>query len=43
MRIELEFISDITSSKNGKTVLISRNDKVKKLFNLDEVELEENR
>jgi len=41
MRIELEFISDITSSKNGKTVLISRNDKVKKLFNLDEVELEE--
>lgn len=41
MRIELEFISDITSSKNGKTIVLSKNDKIKKVFNLDEVELEE--
>ena len=41
MKIELEFISDITSSKNGRTTILSKNDKVKKLFNLDEVGLEE--
>jgi len=41
MRIELEFISDLTSSRNGKTVVLVKNDKVKKLFNLDEIEVEE--
>lgn len=43
MVYELEVISDILGmeSKPGKRVLLTKNDKVKKLFNLNEIEIEE--
>jgi hypothetical protein len=42
MLYELEIISDVHKfSKNGKQTLIKRNDKIKRLFDLNEVTVEE--
>lgn len=43
MIYELEVISDILGleSKAGKRILLTKNDKIKKLFNLNEIEIEE--
>jgi len=41
MKVELEFISDITILSRNKQRTITKNDKVKKLFDLDAVDLQE--
>lgn len=41
MRIELEFISDLTITKGNKTNTLVKNDKIKRIFDLDKIELEE--
>lgn len=41
MKYELEIISDIVYNLNGKPKLITKNDKIKKLFDLFDINLEE--
>lgn len=41
MMIELEIISDTYITKRGKQVLFKRNDKVKRLFDINEIDVEE--
>ena len=42
MKLELEIISDIMSQEGpGKRKLLTKNDKIKRIFDLEEVELEE--
>jgi hypothetical protein len=41
MKYELEIISDIVHNLNGKPVVVTKQDRIKKLFNLYDIELEE--
>lgn len=41
MKLELEIISDIVSEDTGKRKVITKNDKIKRIFDLDTIDLEE--
>lgn len=41
MKVELEIISDIVDTRSNKPKVLVKNDKIKKLFDLDSIEVEE--
>lgn len=41
MKVELEIITDIVNTSGTKPKVVAKNDKIKKLFDLEQIEVEE--